>query len=96
MRDTRQELGRSKEDRKILLRRQASSRTSSSSSKTNLPPPRPWGFLKPNRTQDLGMSLSLQVQGKKEAEPWAPGPGREPSGDEGVTRSPSGAVPWTS
>ena len=66
------------------------------SSKINLPPPCPWGFLKPSRTQDLGMSLSLQVQGKKEAELWAPGPGRETSADEGVTRSPPGVVPWTS
>ena len=53
--------GCSKEDRKILLRRQASCRTRGSR-KTNLPPPRPQGFLKPDRTQDLGLNLSLQMQ----------------------------------
>lgn len=63
MGDAKQELGRSKEDRKFLLRRQASCRTSSSS-KTNLPPPHPWGFLEPNRTWDFGTSLRLQGQGK--------------------------------
>lgn len=61
MRDTKQEPGCSKEDRKILLRRQASCRTRGSR-KTNLPPPGPQGFLKPERTQDLGLNLSLQMQ----------------------------------
>lgn len=60
MGDTRQEL--SLQSQKIPV--QASWGTSSSRRIRCLQPV-PKGFLKPKRTQDLGVRLSLQVQGKR-------------------------------